>query len=142
MVGAPSTRLGNGKQRRQWRKGSRWKITMVNRGAEDAVVTVGDGEGCGGGSDHFAAAHAAAELTMGVAGDEEKGVVNNVGRAAGILLRALLEEGLYFCREIEVGQKRSQRRLLHPIEHGGNLLSFDSEKRACSRQATLIPCFK
>ncbi|RZR83811.1 hypothetical protein BHM03_00010506 [Ensete ventricosum] len=115
MVGAPSTRL---------------------------VVAVGDGEGCVGGSDPFAAAHAAAELTMGVAGDEEKGVVSNVGRAVGILLRALLEETLCFCREIEVGQKRSWRRLLHAIEHGGNLLSFDSEKRACSRQATLIPCFK
>ncbi|RWV93467.1 hypothetical protein GW17_00044073 [Ensete ventricosum] len=42
--------------------------------------------------------------------DEEKGVVSNVGKATGILLRALLEEMPYFCRESEVVtfQKRSR----------------------------------
>ncbi|RRT43529.1 hypothetical protein B296_00056350 [Ensete ventricosum] len=105
-------------------------------GVEDAAVAVGDGEGCGGGSDPSTAAHT---LTMGATCNEEKGVVNNVGRAAGILLRALLKETFYFCREIEVEQKRSRRQLLHMTR---NLLSFDSEKRIYSRQAALIPCLK
>ncbi|RWV89658.1 hypothetical protein GW17_00048184 [Ensete ventricosum] len=42
--------------------------------AGNAAVATGDGDGCDGGSDPFAVAHAATELTMGAARDEEKGV--------------------------------------------------------------------
>ncbi|RRT70237.1 hypothetical protein B296_00026691 [Ensete ventricosum] len=59
----------------------------------------------------FAVGHAAAELTMGAADDEERG------------------HG-YLCRW----------RLLHTAGSDGNLLLFDSKKRACSKQAALIPC--
>ncbi|RWV80891.1 hypothetical protein GW17_00057758 [Ensete ventricosum] len=61
----------------------------------------------------FAAAHATTELTMGATDDKEKG--------SG-----------YLCR----------RWLLHAARSDGNLMSFDSEKRACSKQAALIPCLK
>ncbi|RWW56169.1 hypothetical protein BHE74_00037134 [Ensete ventricosum] len=81
--GAPSTRLGSRKQRLWWRKSSGWKIIVVNKRAKDAAVATGDGDGCDGGSDHFAVAHTATELTMGAARDEEKGVVSNVRRVVG-----------------------------------------------------------
>ncbi|RRT40562.1 hypothetical protein B296_00046607 [Ensete ventricosum] len=47
------------------------------------------------------------ELTTSRARDEKE---HDVGdrRAAGILLHALLEKMLYFCRETKVGQKRSR----------------------------------
>ncbi|RRT85258.1 hypothetical protein B296_00003872 [Ensete ventricosum] len=74
-------------------------IIVVNRRAKNAAVAARDGDGYDGGSDPFAVAHAATELTMGAARDEEKGVVNNVRRAVGILLCVLLEETLCFYRE-------------------------------------------
>ncbi|RWW67361.1 hypothetical protein BHE74_00025200 [Ensete ventricosum] len=81
--GALSTRLGSWKQQRWWRKGSSrgWRRLWRQ-------------------SDPFIVAHAAVELTMGVAGDEEKG---NKYFAAG------RNETLCFYREIEIRQKRSQR---------------------------------
>ncbi|RZR88622.1 hypothetical protein BHM03_00016239 [Ensete ventricosum] len=50
-------------------------------------VAAGDGEGCDSSNDPFAVTHAVVELKMGATGAEEKGVVSNIGRAAGILLR-------------------------------------------------------
>ncbi|RWV81147.1 hypothetical protein GW17_00057459 [Ensete ventricosum] len=79
-----------------------WAARSSGDGGER--VAAGDGVGCDGDSDPFTTAHAVAKLTMGAAGDEEKG---SGYFAAG------RNEMLYFCQETEIRQKRSRWWLLH-----------------------------
>ncbi|RWW50210.1 hypothetical protein BHE74_00043552 [Ensete ventricosum] len=111
-----------------WATAATWKATVQQGSA--GVVEEEDGDGSGsdvskavmvtslrqGGSDKairkemwsttdpFTTAHAVAKLTMGAAGDEEKG---SGYFAAG------RNEMLYFCQETEIRQKQSRWWLLH-----------------------------